>query len=65
MSRLNPGNLTVVSAARISSGVNSCCVVICLKYGGLPSTFRPRASGTRKDPECRKTGKQKYSLFYF
>ena len=54
MSRLNPGNLTVVSAARISSGVNSCCVVICLKYGGLPSTIRPRASG-----------KQKYSLFYF
>lgn len=32
MSRLKPGNLTVVSAARISSGVNSCCVVIYLKY---------------------------------
>ena len=69
ISRLNPGNFTVVSAARINSGVNSCCVVIYLKYSWLHQYSGP------VPPACRmlrnmkkgdgKTGKQKYSLFYF
>lgn len=47
MSRLNPGNFTVVSAARINSGVNSCCVVISLKYSWLHQHSGPAP------PECR------------